>query len=48
MVRESDLDWTLVRLPMLSDKPTSTRPTAGYAGQPTVQLLEEESPEPGR
>ena len=38
-VSESGLDWTIVRLPMLSDKPASGKINAGYTGDGTVNLF---------
>lgn len=38
-ISESDLDWTIVRLPMLSDKPASGKIHAGYTGDGTVNLF---------
>ena len=32
-VRASDLDWTLVRIPMLTDRPTTGQPKVGYLGK---------------
>lgn len=32
-VRDSDLDWTIVRVPMLSDDPPQGRVEVGYVGQ---------------
>lgn len=36
---ESGLDWTMVRLPMLSDKPTSGKLNVGYTGDGQVNLF---------
>jgi hypothetical protein len=38
-ISESDLDWTVVRLPMLSDKPASGKINAGYTGDGIVRLF---------
>ena len=38
-ITESGLDWTIVRLPMLSDKPASGKINAGYTGDGTVSLF---------
>lgn len=38
-ISESGLDWTIVRLPMLSDKPAGKKINAGYAGDGTVSLF---------
>ncbi len=38
-ISESGLDWTIVRLPMLSDKPASGKIKAGYTGDGTVSLF---------
>ena len=38
-VRTSDLDWTLVRLPMLTDKPSTPPAVAGHIGDPGVRLF---------
>ncbi len=38
-ISESGLDWTIVRLPMLSDKPASGKINAGYTGDGTVSLF---------
>lgn len=38
-ISESGLDWTIVRLPMLSDKPTNGKINAGYTGDGTVNLF---------
>jgi NAD(P)H-binding len=35
----SGLEWTLVRLPMLTDKETSPPPVAGYIGAPKIKLF---------
>jgi putative NADH-flavin reductase len=32
-VRASDLDWTIVRLPMLTDDPQTSQPRVGYVGR---------------
>jgi nucleoside-diphosphate-sugar epimerase len=37
-IRESKLDWTIARLPMLSNKQT-THPAAGYVGDPKIRLF---------
>jgi len=39
VIRTSPLDWTLVRLPMLSDKPTHKPAVAGYVGDPRIKLF---------
>ncbi|WP_290866635.1 NAD(P)-dependent oxidoreductase [Aquabacterium sp.] len=39
VVRESGLDWTLVRLPMLSDKPCSRPAVAAHVGDPRIKLF---------
>jgi hypothetical protein len=33
MVRASDLDWTVVRLPMLTDDPKTGQVKVGYVGK---------------
>jgi len=38
-IRSSDLDWTLVRLPMLSDKPCGKPAAAGYVGDASIKLF---------
>jgi nucleoside-diphosphate-sugar epimerase len=38
-VRDSELDWTLVRLPMLTDKPQAKMLHAGYTGDGTTNLF---------
>ncbi|SHN09258.1 NAD(P)-dependent oxidoreductase [Chitinophaga sp. CF418] len=38
-IAESGLDWTIVRLPMLSDKPANGKINAGYTGDGTVSLF---------
>jgi nucleoside-diphosphate-sugar epimerase len=38
-IAESGLDWTIVRLPMLSDKPANGKINAGYTGDGTVNLF---------
>jgi len=38
-IRNSELDWTLVRLPMLSDKPCSRPAVAAHVGDPAIQLF---------
>ncbi|MBK7225059.1 MAG: NAD(P)H-binding protein [Saprospiraceae bacterium] len=38
-ISESDLDWTIVRLPMLSGKPASGKINAGYTGDGTISLF---------
>lgn len=38
-IKASDLDWTLVRLPMLSDKPSNGKVNAGYIGDGTIKLF---------
>jgi nucleoside-diphosphate-sugar epimerase len=38
-ISESGLDWTIVRLPMLNDKPASGKINAGYTGDGTVSLF---------
>lgn len=35
-IAESDLDWTIVRVPMLADRPTSGKINVGYPGDGTV------------
>lgn len=37
MVRESNLDWTLVRITLLNDKPLSQKLRVGYLGQGIVR-----------
>jgi len=39
VVRTSPLDWTLVRLPMLSDKQAHKPAAAGYVGDPRIKLF---------
>jgi nucleoside-diphosphate-sugar epimerase len=39
VVRESSLDWTLVRLPMLTDKPAPAGAVAGYVGDARIRLF---------
>lgn len=39
IIRNSGLDWTLVRLPMLTDKPQKNPVTAGYIGHGTINLF---------
>lgn len=39
IVANSDLDWTIVRLPMLSNKPTNNRLNVGYTGDGKVNLF---------
>jgi nucleoside-diphosphate-sugar epimerase len=39
VVRASDLDWTVVRLPMLTNKEGSSPPAAGYIGSPGIRLF---------
>lgn len=39
VVRESALDWTLVRLPMLTSKPAPRAAKAGYVGDPGIHLF---------
>jgi uncharacterized protein YbjT (DUF2867 family) len=39
VVRDSGLDWTLVRLPMLSNAPASKPAAAGYLGDPRIKLF---------
>ena len=36
MVRDSDTDWTIVRVPMLTSKPASGKIRAGYLGRKQV------------
>jgi len=38
-IRSSKLDWTLVRLPMLTDKPKKNPVSAGYIGDGTIHLF---------
>jgi nucleoside-diphosphate-sugar epimerase len=38
-VRNSTLDWTLVRLPMLSDKPCNRPAVAAHVGHPAIKLF---------
>lgn len=38
-VRNSKLDWTLVRLPMLSDKPCNRPAVAAHVGNPAIKLF---------
>lgn len=38
-ITESGLEWTFVRLPMLSDKPASGKINAGYTGDGTISLF---------
>jgi nucleoside-diphosphate-sugar epimerase len=38
-VRSSSLDWTLARLPMLSDVPTARPAAAGYIGDRRIKLF---------
>ncbi|HYP85360.1 NAD(P)-dependent oxidoreductase [Variovorax sp.] len=38
-IRTSTLDWTLVRLPMLSDKPCGHPAATGYVGDPSIKLF---------
>jgi nucleoside-diphosphate-sugar epimerase len=38
-ISESGLDWTIVRLPMLSNKPASGKIRAGYTGDGKVSLF---------
>src|SRR5271168_1722787 len=39
VVRSSQLDWTLVRLPMLTSKDGSAPPAVGYVGSPGLRLF---------
>jgi len=39
VVRGSSLDWTLVRLPMLTDKPASHGARAGFVGDAGIRLF---------
>lgn len=39
VVRASSLDWTLVRLPMLTNKPAPRAAKAGYVGDPGIRLF---------
>lgn len=39
VVHASSLDWTLVRLPMLSDKGTDSPVAAGFVGDPRIKLF---------
>ncbi|WP_081668695.1 NAD(P)-dependent oxidoreductase [Sphingomonas phyllosphaerae] len=39
VIQASDLDWTLVRLPMLSDAVVDQRPAAGYVGMRGLRLF---------
>lgn len=39
IVRESALDWTLVRLPMLTNKPAPRPARAGYVGDSGIRLF---------
>lgn len=38
-ITASGLDWTVVRLPMLSDKPSNGKVNAGYIGEGTIKLF---------
>lgn len=38
-ISESNLDWTLVRIPTLSNKPASGKINAGYTGDGTIKVL---------
>lgn len=38
-IAESGLDWTIVRLPMLSDKPANGKINAGYTGYGAISLF---------
>lgn len=38
-ISESDLDWTIVRLPMLSNKPATGKLNIGYTGEGKVDLF---------
>jgi nucleoside-diphosphate-sugar epimerase len=38
-IRRSDLDWTVTRLPMLTDRLSSLPPAVGYVGSPTIRLF---------
>lgn len=37
MIRDSDMDWTLVRIALLNDKPLSKKLRVGYMGQKIVR-----------
>ena len=37
-IRATDLDWTIVRLPLLNNKPKQGRVNAGYIGDGKVNL----------
>jgi hypothetical protein len=39
VVRGSGLDWTLARLPMLTDVPAQKPAAAGYVGEPRIKLF---------
>src|SRR6185312_6809907 len=39
VVRGSGLDWTLARLPMLTDAPAQKPVAAGYVGDPKIKLF---------
>ena len=39
IIRSPGLDWTLVRLPMLSDKQATPPPALGYIGAPKIKLF---------
>ena len=38
-ITQSNLDWTIVRLPMLTDKPTQEKLKIGYPGDGKVKLF---------
>ncbi|KYG18971.1 hypothetical protein SE92_00765 [Bradyrhizobium sp. AT1] len=39
VIRTSQLDWTIVRLPWLTSKPNPRRAVAGYVGDPRIKLF---------
>lgn len=39
MIRSSDLDWTLVRVPMLTLKESASPPVAGHVGDPGIKMF---------
>lgn len=39
VIRQSDLDWTIVRLPWLTSRPNNRPAVAGYVGDPGIKLF---------
>lgn len=39
LIRESNLEWTIVRLPWLTSKPNERPVVAGYVGDPRIKLF---------